>query len=247
MPAQNMPQWRAEFDAHVVFSNGGDLRTEGFRLDIPGRGIDDAALGELFVRHLGLLMVDRVIISRKALIQEQHKGSRGVQAGPAVRHVVDLGGPAARAETNGVTSLAGLVDLPGVVVRPGGSAATTVGRTALAPFEVAGHAVLLHSGGHAVLAREAAEWLAAQQAALVATDAPTAGPAAAVLRAAGIPALTGLGGLDLLPPRGFRLHAVPFSSGGPSGGSTRPPVPAGTPEPVRAYAIIDGNNDRKEQ
>ncbi|MEU5938333.1 hypothetical protein ABZ807_03940 [Micromonospora sp. NPDC047548] len=34
-------QYRARFDAEVTFANGGGLRTDGFRLDIPGRKIDD--------------------------------------------------------------------------------------------------------------------------------------------------------------------------------------------------------------
>ena len=43
-------EYRAVFDAEVVLANGGGLRTEGFRLDIPGPEIDDAGLGALFVR-----------------------------------------------------------------------------------------------------------------------------------------------------------------------------------------------------
>lgn len=70
-------QWRVDFDAAVTFVNGGDLQVHGFRLDIPGSDISDEDLGELFVRHLGLLMVDAVRISGKRLLREQHKGSRG--------------------------------------------------------------------------------------------------------------------------------------------------------------------------
>ena len=73
-------QWRVEFDAEVTFANGGDLRVRGFRLDIRDSDIGDEQLGELFVRHLGLLMVGEVRISGKRLIQEQHKGSRGTAA-----------------------------------------------------------------------------------------------------------------------------------------------------------------------
>jgi hypothetical protein len=70
--------WRVQFDAEVTFTNGGDLHAHGFRLDIPGRDISDTAVGELFTRHLGLLMVDRVRISNRVLLQEAHKGSRGL-------------------------------------------------------------------------------------------------------------------------------------------------------------------------
>ena len=84
-------EWRVEFDAEVEFSNGGSLGANGFRLDIPGADIADAELGELFVRHLGLLMVGTVTITNKKLIQEPHKGSRGVTtATPAARQLIEL-------------------------------------------------------------------------------------------------------------------------------------------------------------
>ncbi|MEK8108067.1 hypothetical protein NKG94_29565 [Micromonospora sp. M12] len=70
-------QWRAQFDAEVSFANGGGLRTEGFRLDIPGQEITDDDLATLFVRHLGLLMVAEVRISAKTILEEPHRGGRG--------------------------------------------------------------------------------------------------------------------------------------------------------------------------
>jgi kynurenine formamidase len=79
-------QWRVQFDATVTFRNGGGLQAQGFRLDTPGQDISDADLSALFVRHLGLLMVDEVRISNRLLLQEPHKGSRGVghpAGGPA--------------------------------------------------------------------------------------------------------------------------------------------------------------------
>ncbi|MEV4317831.1 cyclase family protein [Actinocrispum sp. NPDC049592] len=85
-----MSEWRVQFDAEVTFANGGGLSAREFRLDIPGEDIGDAALGELFVRHLGLLMVDTVTITGKTLIEEPHKGSRNVQSGPVKRSIVDL-------------------------------------------------------------------------------------------------------------------------------------------------------------
>jgi arylformamidase len=86
-------EWRAQFDAEVLFTNGGGLKAEGFRLDVPGRDISDDAIGDLFVRHLGLLMVDRVEISNRVLLQEPHKGSRGTEDArtpPSSRRLVEL-------------------------------------------------------------------------------------------------------------------------------------------------------------
>src|SRR5258705_9815951 len=87
-------EWRALFDADVTFANGGGLQVQGFRLDIPGRDVDDAELGALLVRHLGLLMVREVRISNKELISEAHKGSRDVGAAtPSGRRLVELSHP----------------------------------------------------------------------------------------------------------------------------------------------------------
>ncbi|MFE5509395.1 hypothetical protein ACFQ9J_02040 [Streptomyces sp. NPDC056529] len=216
-------QWRVDFDAEVVFSNGGSLRTEGFRLDIPGDDIDDAELGELLVRHLGLLMVGGTTISRKELIQEPHKGSRntgtaGAEDGAPVRRTVDLTGPGTRLDRPaGVPEgIEGLVDLPVALVRLVGTAEPVADRLALAPFEPAGHAVVVHTGrpDGPWLTPDAVALLAERGAALVATDsAERDGPAAKALAEAGIPVLTGLTGLADLPAVGARLHAVPHPAG----------------------------------
>ena len=90
--SDNSEQWRVQFDAAVTFANGGALQAQEFRLDVPGPEIGDAELGELFVRHLGLLMVGSVSISNKLMLQEPHKGSRstvGAERRSAPR-VVDL-------------------------------------------------------------------------------------------------------------------------------------------------------------
>lgn len=300
-------QWRVQFDAEVSFANGGGLRTEGFRLDIQGREISDEDLGALFVRHLGLLMVSDVRISAKAIIEEPHKGGRGVTGVPGTgRRLVELshvisdgmvtlpGWPAPRigdwltfadsrgryapgtefqvaridmiANTGtyldtpahrwaGGDDLTGvpldrIADLPGVVVRvPAGARA--VDRLMVAPYEVAGHAVLLHTGWDAHfgteryaapeaphLTGEAARALADAGAALVGIDSiniddmsAAAGgerPAHSTLLAAGIPIVEHLTGLDALPPSGFRFTAAP-------------PMVAGMGTfPVRAFAVVDG-------
>jgi kynurenine formamidase/predicted GNAT family acetyltransferase len=93
-------QWRIRFDAEVVFGNGGGLETRGFLLDVPDAEIGDGELAESFVRHLGLLMVDKVHIRSREAVREPHKGSRGVTdtaggprepvRGKGARRIVDL-------------------------------------------------------------------------------------------------------------------------------------------------------------
>ncbi|GAA4567051.1 hypothetical protein GCM10023176_18390 [Micromonospora coerulea] len=299
-------QYRAQFDAEVTFANGGGLRTDGFRLDIPGPDITDDELAALFVRHLGLLMVAEVRIGAKTIIEEPHKGGRGVTTGTGPpRRLVEL----SHVITDGMTTLPGwpapqitdwltfaasranyapgvefhvaridmiantgtyldtpahrwaegadlagvpldrLADLPGVVVRvPAGTRA--VDRLMLAPYEVAGRAVLLHTGWDAHfgtdrygapeaphLTGDAARALVEAGAALVGIDSiniddmsPAAGgerPAHSTLLAAGIPIVEHLTGLDALPPEGFRFTAAP------------PRVAGMGTFPVRAFATVD--------
>lgn len=87
-----MSQKRVRFDFEVAFTNGGDLRGRGFRLDIEGDDIDDRALAEYVVRDLRLLMAGPVRISNKTIIVEPHK--RGDASGspspsPAAGTVVE--------------------------------------------------------------------------------------------------------------------------------------------------------------
>lgn len=87
-----MPDFRALFDARVTFANGGGLTAEGFRLDLPTGDETAEQIGELFVRHLGLAMVGSVHLEALQIIEEAHKGSRGIEkpADAAPRRVVDL-------------------------------------------------------------------------------------------------------------------------------------------------------------
>jgi hypothetical protein len=64
---------RVLFDFEIEFSNGGGLQGQGFRLDIDGDDIDDAALADYLVRDMRLLMVGVVRILRKRIIVESHK------------------------------------------------------------------------------------------------------------------------------------------------------------------------------
>jgi kynurenine formamidase len=298
------PQYRAQFDARVTFSNGGRLSAEGFRLDLPGPEATEQQVADLFVAALGLLMAERVEISGLTVVAEPHRGTRGGPSGPGRRlaggwrhvelsHLITAGmttypglpGPeiiphltreasrenyAAGTEFAidrismvgntgtyldspyhryaGGTDLAGvpltsLVDLPAVVVRTAGARAVDL--DALVGHDVAGCAVLLHTGGDAAwgtadYARDApyltaagAGWLADQDARLVGIDAVNIDdtgtrerPAHSVLLAAGIPVVEHLTGLDQLPPTGARFTAAP------------PRVAAFGTFPVRAYAAV---------
>jgi arylformamidase len=76
------PQYRAQFDATVTFSNGGRLSAEGFRVDVSGPQPQEGEVAALFVASLSLLMVDRVELSNLLVFPEPHKGTRG---GPSDR------------------------------------------------------------------------------------------------------------------------------------------------------------------
>lgn len=78
MASQQQPEKRVQFDFDVTFTNGGCLRGDSFRLDIPGEDIDDDALANHVVRDLRLLMVQSIHITNKRIIDEPHK--RGTEA-----------------------------------------------------------------------------------------------------------------------------------------------------------------------
>jgi kynurenine formamidase len=84
--------YRAHFDAVVEFANGGSLSAEGFRIDLPGETADAETVGRLFVQHLGLALVGAVHITNLAIVEEQHRGTRGIETRAAVaeRRVIDL-------------------------------------------------------------------------------------------------------------------------------------------------------------
>ncbi|WP_173081390.1 cyclase family protein [Phytohabitans rumicis] len=295
-------EYRASFDADITFSNGGGLQAQGFRLDVPDADVTEAALADLLVRHLGLLMVDEVRLRGVRVFAEPHKGSRGGPApAPGPRRLVELShvitagmttypglpGPEITPHLTfadsraryapgteftigrismvgntgtyldspyhryaGGTDLAGLpldaiADLPAVVVRLAGGTERGIGPKALAPYDVAGAAVLLHTGWDRhwgtpeygvdapFLTEEGANALVDAGARLVGIDAvnidSTDGgerPAHSILLAAGVPVLEHLTGLDQVPVTGARLHAAP------------PRVRDFGTFPVRAYAVL---------
>lgn len=87
-----MPEYRAHFDAEVTFANGGGLTARGFRLDLPVGDETAEQIARLFVHHLGLAMVGDVDLANLAIVEEPHKGSRGIETVPPAeaRRVVDL-------------------------------------------------------------------------------------------------------------------------------------------------------------
>ena len=143
--------------------------------------------------------------------------------------------------------LASLADLPGLVVRrpyENGSATDSVDLEAL---DVRGKAVLIHTGwdrhwrtdgygtGHPFLTAAAAEWLAANGAALVGIDSNNiddtrarSRPVHTILLGSEIPIVEHMTGLEQLPDGGFRFAAVP------------PKVRGMGSFPVRAYALLGG-------
>src|SRR5580700_6484306 len=64
---------RAVFDFEIDFLNGGGIQGQGFRLDIDSEQIADRDLGDAIVRDLRLLMVGKVRILNKRIIEERHK------------------------------------------------------------------------------------------------------------------------------------------------------------------------------
>ncbi len=141
--------------------------------------------------------------------------------------------------------LESLADLPVVVVRLTGSAEPAITAQALAPYDVAGRAVLLHTGwdrhwrtdAYGVqapyLTGDGARHLVDAGAALVGIDSVNIDsvddgrrPAHSILLGAGVPVLEHLTNLSALPVHGARLHAVPV------------PVRDFGTFPVRAYALV---------
>ncbi|MFK4835530.1 cyclase family protein [Microbacterium sp. ZW T2_14] len=103
-----MPEYRAHFDFDISFANGGGLAGTGFRLDLPTADISEDGIARLLVAHLGLALVDEVALRGLRVVEEPHRGSRGVdkavEAEAASRRIIDLSHPIR----------AGLVTYPGL-------------------------------------------------------------------------------------------------------------------------------------
>lgn len=64
---------RVVFDFEIVFTNGGGIQGQDFRLDIDGDDISDEELAKYIVEDMRLLMVGKVTILNKKIINEKHK------------------------------------------------------------------------------------------------------------------------------------------------------------------------------
>lgn len=96
---------RAHFDFSISFANGGGMSGEGFRLDLPGPELSEGEIAALLVKHLGLALVGEVELSGVRIVEEPHRGSRGVDAVPVEQpRVIDLSHPIE----------AGLITYPGL-------------------------------------------------------------------------------------------------------------------------------------
>ena len=288
-----MTEYRAHFDARIEFVNGGSLTAEAFRIDLPAgvkpgsSGADEAAVGRLLVRHLGLALVGEVAISNLVIVEEQHRGTRGVEpvhAGVPGR-LVDLSHPIGaglvtypglpaptitphltRAESRshyapgtefaldtitmlgntgtyldspyhryaGGTDLAGLsletlVDQRAEVFHLTDASARGIRRPVFYDRDLAGRAVLLHTGwdrhfgspeyahGAPFLSEDGAAYLVEQGVTLVGidslniddTESTGSRPAHSLLLEAGIHVVEHLTALGELPPTGSLFTAVP--------------------------------------
>lgn len=139
-----------------------------------------------------------------------------------------------------------LAGLPGVLVRSSFEKGFAVDERSFADRDLAGRAVLIHTGwdvhwgtpayqsGAPFLTPRAAGFLAKSGAAIVGIDScniddtgDLTRPAHSILLGAGIPIVEHLCGLEVLPPSGFRFYAVPVKVKG-----------MGT-FPVRAFAAVE--------
>ncbi|MEH7086407.1 cyclase [Neobacillus drentensis] len=64
---------RVQFDFEIEFTNGGGIQGQEFRLDIDGDDITDEELAKYIVEDMRLLMVGKVRILNKKIINEKHK------------------------------------------------------------------------------------------------------------------------------------------------------------------------------
>jgi len=80
---------RVKFDFEIYFTNGGSIKGEDFRLDIPGDDISDKDLADYIVEDLGLMMVGKTTVLNKEIFSEPHK-RMAVNEKAAIGLLIDL-------------------------------------------------------------------------------------------------------------------------------------------------------------
>lgn len=82
--------YRVQFDFEIEFTNGGGIAGRGFRLDIIGDEVTDQELTDYIVQDMRLLMVGKVEILNKMIIQEKHKRQKPINKYSEVDNFIDL-------------------------------------------------------------------------------------------------------------------------------------------------------------
>src|SRR5690625_478413 len=82
--------YRVQFDFEIEFTNGGGITGRGFRLDIVGDEVTDQELADYIVQDMRLLMVGKVEIINKMIIQEKHKRQKSINKYSEVDNLIDL-------------------------------------------------------------------------------------------------------------------------------------------------------------
>src|SRR5688572_28403407 len=96
MPS-TVAQYRAHFDFDLRFANGGGLSGTGFRLDLPTAAATEDEIAPLLIAHLGHALGEEIDLRGMRLVEEPHRGRRGVSPAPLderpATRVVDLSHP----------------------------------------------------------------------------------------------------------------------------------------------------------
>jgi arylformamidase len=104
-------QYRAEFDATVVFSAGGGLHAQGFRVDVPHADPAEAEIAALFVAACRLPATERIELRNVRILAEPHAGLPAAAAEPGRRRWIEL----SHVITSGLSTLP---DLPAPEITP---------------------------------------------------------------------------------------------------------------------------------
>ncbi|WP_127819435.1 cyclase family protein [Microbacterium sp. CPCC 204701] len=106
-------EYRAHFDFDIRFANGEGMSGTGFRLDLPSPDLGEGEVAQLLIAHLGLALVDEIELRGLRVVEEPHRGSRGVDAVTGPGGGVDASGPTRVVDLSHPIR-AGLVTYPGL-------------------------------------------------------------------------------------------------------------------------------------